>query len=107
MAGGAAGFAVLQYRGFRCYPDYAHTLSATARRWLGIYPARPRRLASTVGLAGLFGVLVAHLIVDPAPHHAYADPDPRYVGYESLSFRLLPVDTPVVSALAPPPAATT
>lgn len=73
-----ASFAVLQALGFRDYPDYKHTLSATTRRWLGVYPQRPRRLASTMGMLGLFGVYLGHTLTQPPPYHAYPDPDERF-----------------------------
>lgn len=71
---GLGVFVLLQTRAVAQYPDTRHTLSATTRRWLGVYPARPRRAASAAGLLGAFGALAAHFLVDPPYHQRYTDP---------------------------------
>lgn len=79
LAGGAATFTVLQRRARAAYPDYQHTLSATTRRWLGVFPQRGRRLPLSVGLAGLFGLLAAHFVSEPPLCHRFPDAVPYYM----------------------------
>jgi hypothetical protein len=79
IAGGVASFTVLQGMGFAEYPDHRHTLSAFSRRWLGVYPKRPRRIAASIGFLGALGVIAGHFLVDPPPYEQnFPDPNARY-----------------------------
>lgn len=63
LAAVAVSFGVLEWRAYR-RPDYGHTLTATSKRWLGIRPRRPWRVAGTAGLVGALAWLAVHIVVD-------------------------------------------
>lgn len=91
VAGGLATFAVIEAMAFAEYPDYRHTLTAATRRWMGIYPTRPRRYVSSIGMVSGFTMLAVHFLAGPPSFARYPDPDQRFseltTGNLPVSFR--------------------
>lgn len=88
LAGGLVTFAVLEGFAFAEYPDRRHTLTAVTRRWLGIYPLRPRRVTSSIGMAGGFAMLAAHFLTDPPRFARYTDHDLRFSSFTTADLPL-------------------